>query len=212
MKQAKVAACMGDVFEDLGLQCFGRGPLHFSAQAEEELEIEPGVIEEIDWFEIQDVGFDTEAYAFERGAIADVRDSLEAAIADGKPGHIDAESRKQAIVEREVDCGDEQLCPDATASGRIGVNAEYATKHPAGAANVSGCDCASYCGAGDFQIVNADGVVDIHIESKLLTKGTEFADSGFCSVTEAEVGAFVNSANAEAAHENVAYKIMTRNA
>ena len=158
------------------------------------------------------MSFDAKAYALEGGAVADVRDSLKAMIAHCEPRNVDARTGKQPFIGGKIDCRNEKLCTDSSAFRRIGVHAKHAAKHPAGAANISSCDCASYCGAGDFDVVNADGPMDIHPKSKLFTEGAKFADTGFCSVTEAEVGAFVNSAYAEAADENVADKIMAGNA
>jgi hypothetical protein len=117
---------MCNIFQDLRFQRIGGGPLYLSPQAEEEFKIQGSVVQEIDWFEIQNVGLDAEAYAFERGAIADVRDSLKATVAHCEPRNVDARAGKQTLIWRKIDCRNEKLCAYTSAFRRIRVHTEDA--------------------------------------------------------------------------------------
>ena len=88
------------ISEDLRLQCFRGRPLHLSPQPEKEFQIERRVVEQINRLEIQNVCFHSESHALKGGAVPEVGHSLEATIANGQLRHVDAESRKQAIVGR----------------------------------------------------------------------------------------------------------------
>src|SRR5215469_4398544 len=74
--QTEVAIGLRCVFEDLGLQGLCRRPLHLSAQAQEEFEIERRIVGELDLFEVKDVRLYAEANAFEGRAVADIGDRL----------------------------------------------------------------------------------------------------------------------------------------
>ena len=98
--EISLGAC--DILENLGLQGFSGGPLHFATQAGEELEIERCFLGEIDRLEVEDVGFYTESDTFEGGPVADVRHGLEASVADCQPRDVDTESGQEPFIGCEV--------------------------------------------------------------------------------------------------------------
>ena len=65
-----------NIAADLGAESFGIGPAHLGTEPFEEGKGEGRLFVEVDWVEVEQVGFDSEGVCAEGGAVADVGDGF----------------------------------------------------------------------------------------------------------------------------------------
>src|SRR6516164_189412 len=103
MAQTEVAFSAADIAADLLAQSLRRRPANLIAKPVQEREGEGCGFGEIDWVEVEQVGFDRERVGAEGGAIADVGDGVEGLACNGKGRNVDAVSRDELRVGGKVD-------------------------------------------------------------------------------------------------------------
>ncbi len=174
----------------------------------EELDLDRCLRAEVDWLEVEDVTLHAETCSRKGGTIADVGDGLKAAASDVEAGDVNAEGRELPTIRCEIHRRHKKARTHTAVSRGSRTDGEGVAEHPAGAGHIACCGALADGGAGDLKTVDMYGGMDVHGEAVLCAEGYEFGDSGLGAVTEAEVGAFVEAADAKGIDENGADEVV----